>query len=399
MLENERELWGTFEHYVPLALARSVLLDVSRVQYRHVDEGMPPARLRELASQALAFGPDPFARVLPTFHRMVFLHALYDIALSFEHSPLIGCTVLALGPQATANGHPLVARAFDFEAGEVFDRDKAVFFVKEKGKIPFASVAWPGLVGVVTGMNGAGLYVSVNGARAGVPRTTGIPVVFSLREILSEASTTEEAIALLSRQTVMVSHLVFVADARGHFAVVERAPLAPAFVRASPEWPDPDRVVLTNHYEGPLRDDEKDHAVREHTSTMARRARGDELVASVPPHGGDVPRMVAMLRDHLCASGQACALGDRRTVDALIATHGVVADTEDRVLWVSSYPHLSGKFVKFDLKSVFTEGHDPQADGPQETLPEDPILQDGRYEAARAAPEHRQGEQGEQTQP
>ena len=34
--------------------------------------------------------------------------------------------------------------------GDIFDRRKALFLVRETGKIPFASVAWPGLVGVVS---------------------------------------------------------------------------------------------------------------------------------------------------------------------------------------------------------------------------------------------------------
>ena len=186
--------------------------------------GFPEARRREVAAEARAFTPDPFASHMPTYPRMVFLHALYDIALSFEHSPLLGCTAFGLGPEATADGHALFARAFDFEAADVFDRDKAVFVVREDGKIPFASVAWPGLVGVVTGMNAEGVAVAVNGGRAREPSTTGIPVAFSLREALESAHDTSEAIAILSRQNVMVSHLVFVGDAKGRFVVVERAP-------------------------------------------------------------------------------------------------------------------------------------------------------------------------------
>src|SRR5581483_5810202 len=93
----------------------------------------------------------------------------------------------------------------------------------------------------------------------------------------------------------------------------------------------------------------------------------------------DATGMVAILRDHQCAKGQACDLGDRRTIDALIATHGVVADATDRVLWVSKGPHLSGAFVKFDLRRVFDGKDDPNP----ETIAEDPILQDGRYAEGR----------------
>ena len=122
-----------------------------------MDRSFPEERKREIAAEALGFQPDPFASHLPTYHRLVFLHSLYDIALSFEHSPLIGCSAFVLGPGATRDGHTLLGRAFDFEAGDEFDRDKAVFFVRENGAIPFASVAWPGLVGVLSGMNAEGV--------------------------------------------------------------------------------------------------------------------------------------------------------------------------------------------------------------------------------------------------
>ncbi len=380
MRADEEELWGDFAHYVPVAAARALMMDMGRLQYRNVDRRFPEERRREIAAEAEGFQPDPFAIHLPTYHRLVFLHALYDIALSFEHSPLIGCSAFVLGPGATRDGHTLLGRAFDFEAGEQFDRDKVVFFVRGEQKIPFASVAWPGLVGVMSGMNAEGVAIVVNGARAGEPRTEGEPVVFALRDVLEHAHDVGEAVAILKAQPVMVSHLVLVADAKGGSAIVERAPDS-AWVRPAG---DPDRVPLTNHFEGPLAGDPKNLAVRAKTTTGARRARLDEILKGVGPHEADVPRAVGILRDHECAGGVACALGDRREIDALIATHGIVADTTDRVLWVSAGPHLSGAFVRFDLKTIFAPGHDPASDPPPDEIPADPILDDGRYATGRA---------------
>jgi isopenicillin-N N-acyltransferase like protein len=382
MMANETTLWRDFAHYVPLAPARALMMDLSRLRYRHLDRGLDEARRQEIAAEALAFSPDPFSSHMATYERMVFLHSLYDIALSFERSPLIGCSTFGLGPGATTNGHTLFARAFDFEAGDVFDQDKAVFFVRRDGTIPFASVAWPGLIGVMSGMNAEGVAVVVHGGRARTPLAEGEPVVFALRDVLEGAHDTNEAIAILRRQEVMVSHIVIVADARGHFAVVERAPGVDAFVRDS--FPDPDRIAVTNHFEGPLASDPKNAFVRAHTTTLARRARLDEMLAAVGSHEADVPRAISMLRDHQCVSGTACELGDRRAIDALIATHGIVADTTAHTLWVSAGPHLSGHFVRFDLDVELAPSHDPASDGEPETIGDDPILHDGRYDAARA---------------
>jgi hypothetical protein len=383
MVANEGVLWRDFAGFVPFSPARTLMMDLSRLRYRHVDQGFPDASRREIAAEALAFQPDPFEETLPTYQRMVFLHSLYDIALSFEHSPLVGCSTFGLGPEATRDGHTLLARAFDFEAGDVFDREKAVYFVRGDGVIPFASVAWPGLIGVMSGMNLEGVAVVVHGGRARDASTTGEPVVLMLREVLERAHDTAEAVAILARQTVMVSHIVIVADAHGRFAVVERAPGVVPFVRD--RFADPARVGVTNHFEGPLAADPKNQAVRASTSTLPRRARLDQLLAAVGPHEADVSRAVQMLRDHTCVGDDSCELGDRRAIDALIATHGIVADTTARVLWVSAGPHLSGEFVRFDLVAELSPSGSPTVDEPAETIAADPILRDGRYDRARAA--------------
>jgi hypothetical protein len=384
MAEDERVLWDGFVQLVPYAAARALMFDIGRVRYRDVALGFPDERRRELAAEARAFVPDPYAAHLPTYERMVMLHALYDISLGFERSPFLGCTAFGLGPEVTASGHALFARAFDFEAAEVFDRDKVVFLVHEDGKIPFASVAWPGFVGVVTGMNAEGVAVAVHGGRAREPSETGMPIAFSMREVLATAHDTSEATRILAGQQVMVSHIVFVGDAAGHFAVVERAPDVAAHVRTT--FNQPGRAAVTNHFEGPLAGDPRDDHVRATTTTLARRARIDELLAALPPKSASPSDALAILRDHGCAGG-ACPLGDRRAIDAFIATHGVVADLTSRELWVSEGPRLSGRFVRVDPATLVrrSDGQPPEIP-PEElvTLPEDPALRDGRYAAGRA---------------
>jgi isopenicillin-N N-acyltransferase like protein len=378
MRAGEAQLWAQYRHFVPWWLARVGIEDYSRLRFRHVDLGVPEARRREIAAEALAFQPDPFSHEMPTYQRLMFLYALYDIALPLETSPLIGCTSFGFDPEATADGHSLVARAFDFEAGDLLDRDKVVFLVREDGAIPFASVAWPGFVGVVTGMNAEGVVVTVHGGRARESVAEGIPVAFSLREVLERAHDTAEAVDILRSQHVMVSHIVFVADGAGHFAVVERAPGAPAYVRDAKKH---GTIAVTNHFEGPLASDPKNLRVRAATTTLARRTRVDELLDEVAPHTATPRRALAILRDHVCVGDDTCSLGDRRAIDALIATHGIVADATDRVLWVSAGPHLLGRFVKLDLRVLLAPDLDASDVPPPETMPEDPVLTERRWTA------------------
>jgi isopenicillin-N N-acyltransferase-like protein len=385
MIDDEQELYDGFAKAVPFAPARWAIMDLGRFRFRHVDRGIPSYYRDEIAGLAQGFAPDPFESILPSYHRFVFLYAVYDIALSFEHSPLIGCTTIDAGPEPAiaggdpTSGHVLLARAFDFEAGDTFDRDKVVFLVREPGRIPFASVGWPGFVGVVSGMNRDGVAMVVHGGRAGEPRAEGVPVVFSLREALATAHTTEEAVRVLASHPVLVSHIVIVTDANGDVAVVERAPGVEAFVRRAKG-----RLATTNHFEGPLANDPRDVSVREKTSTLPRRARADALLAELSPSPG-VAEMVALLRDRRDPQGNPLPLGDRRAIDALIATHGVVFDATARALWVSEAPHLLGRFVRFDLARLLADDYDPSSEKEAEvvTVPADPLLTSGAYDVMK----------------
>lgn len=379
MVENEGRLLGHFESTFRTPLVRTVLLDLAQFRFRGVEDGMSDARIREIAAGARAFQPDPYSDFFPTFQRFVYLNALYDIALSFEHSPLIGCTSFVLGDGASG---PLLARAFDFEVDPIFDTKKAVFLVRENGKIPFASVAWPGLLGVVSGMNAAGLAVVVHGGRAGPVKTVGEPVVHALRRVLSSARTTGEAIDALARGAPMVSHIVVVLDARGAGVVVERVPDSAQHVRRLGT-----RATVTNHMLGPYANDPKNLAVKEGTSTLDRLRRGEELLKNLGKHA-DVEAAVRLLRDRRKVGGGHLDLGDRRAIDALIATHGVVFNTRERELWVSEAPHLLGRFVRFDLRALLLEDYDATAPRSVVAIDADPLLGEKAYRAFVARRHH-----------
>lgn len=343
MVRTEASVWGALERLVPSALVRAALLDVARVRYRGLDRAMDSERLVELAAQAEAFSPDPFAGRAPTFERFVHLNALYDIALGFEGSPLVGCTSFVVAGPEVEGGGALLARNFDFEIDPVFDDRKVVFLVEPALGRRFASVAWAGLVGVISGLNEDGLAVVVHGARAGQPRETGEPLVHALRRVLTTSGDVPSAVLALAEREPMVSHLVVIADAAGRAVAVERVPGRPQHVR-----PLGSAAVVTNHLEGPASADPRNRAVERSTSTQARRARGEELLARrrTPV---TVAELTGWLRDRRGVGDVDLPPGDRRAIDADLAAHGVVLDTRARRLWVSRGPRLRGPMVAVDL--------------------------------------------------
>lgn len=374
MAAGDFHMLDLFATFVPSAALRSLLTGIVRARYRDVDHGFPPDRRAEIYGESVGYG-DRGPAFLSAYHRLVYLHALYDIALAFERSPLLGCTAFAAAGDATAGGttpgHTIVGRNFDLDVDPWFDVDKVVQIYEPAGRLAFASIAWPGMTGVVTGMNAAGIWVSVNGARAGAPQAGGVPVVFTTRAILEEAHTLDEAIAIATRDTPMASHMLLLADGTsGESAVVERAPgLAPAVRRAR-------TTIVANHYATPVfAADAKDAYVREHTSTLAREARLRELVE----HGGgriDPAAAVAILRDRAGSGDAVLPLGNRNALDALIATHSVVADLTAGVLWVSEGPHTLGVYRRIDVRARLA-AHAPPADERAGDIAADALMADG----------------------
>ncbi len=222
----------------------------------------------------------------------------------------------------------------------------------------------------------------MHGARGGSPQAEGEPVVHALRRVLSTAHDTEEALRALAEQPAMVSHIVILSDEQGRAAAVERMPGKPNFVRFLPS-----KAATTNHFEGPGAEDPKNLSVRAKTSTLPRRGRADELLARLPARlslSDAVNDAITVLRDRNGPGDRKLALGDRSAINALIATHGVVMDTKQRVLWVSESPHLLGRFVAFDLKRMLEPDYDPERAGELPASAEDPLLTSGDYGRFRA---------------
>jgi tetratricopeptide (TPR) repeat protein len=373
--EQEDYMFSELHHYVPSRIARFLIRAGVRVRYRNVADFLPQARREEIAG--LADGSlDRHGDFLPAYHRIVFYHALHDITQGLEQSPLLGCTAFAAAGPATPNGHLVIGRNFDFEGPEIFDREKSVLFAKPQGKIAFASVAWVGMSGAVTGLNAEGIYVSINAARTDDKGETGMPVEILVREILENARTLDEAITMVRKTPVMVPDFYLLGDGKsGESAVVERSPKRTEVRRSK------DVTVLANHALLPaFQSDTENDRLKRYLTSGARHRRVEELVKK--NHGQIDPRhALEILRDKKGEGGVPLGLGNRNALDAIIATHGVVVDASSLILWVGEGPHLLGKFRAFDLrKELLGEDRPPPQD-----LPSDPIADSDEYRAFRDA--------------
>jgi len=159
----------------------------------------------------------------------------------------LGCSTLIIEPEKSATGGPLFGRNFDFPALGLLDKYSLVTVIRPQGKHAFAAVGYPGLVGVLSGMNDAGLAVATldvyeSGNKSPKFEPTGVPLMLVFRQILEECTTLAEAEQLLKRTKATTWANLAVCD-RQHGAVFEITPTAVA-------RRDPSNSVLpcTNHF-------------------------------------------------------------------------------------------------------------------------------------------------------
>src|SRR5262249_26832557 len=129
-------------------------------------------------------------------------HAVLDVGApalrsgeTDRHSLARSLTVVA--QQAQAPARVWIGRVFALpglaDGGD--SAEPVVTIAHPDGKIAWAAIGWPGLVGVVSGVNAEGIAVMVNPARTADVRPTRAarPVSLVARTVLEQAKTLDEA--------------------------------------------------------------------------------------------------------------------------------------------------------------------------------------------------------------
>lgn len=326
-----------------------------RIFNRNLGEHVPEEYRREIYARSLYCSHD-FDAIGTPYERQLNYHAAHDIGHAMSQYMLVGCSSFAAWGSMSADGKPVVGRNFDFYMGDGFARNKIVTFCRPETGYPFASVGWAGMVGVLSGMNAAGLTVTINAAKGSMPLASATPISILAREILQHAATIGEALAIARSRDTFVSESLLIASARdGRAAIIEKTPYKTALFEGEGEY-----VVCTNHYQSPeFADDGYNRENIALTDSPGRFARLDELMAAHAPLA--VPAAVAMLRDRCGAGGKDIGLGNECSVNQSIAHHSVVFRPAELRMWVSTAPWQDGAYVCYDLGAILRDP-DPTAD-------------------------------------
>ena len=306
------------------------------------------------------------------YERQLNYHSAHDLGHAMQDYMLVGCSSFATWGTQSADSSLLIGRNFDFYVGDAFAENKQVaFYVPEQG-YRFASVGWPGMIGVLSGMNETGLTVTINAAKSAVPTGSATPISILTREILQYAATIDEAFAIAQKRETFVSESILIGSAKdGKTAIIEKSPEKTVLFTGK----EANRLICTNHYQSEeFSKDERNMENIRTSDSPYRFARLTELINEDLPI--DVSKAASILRDHKGLQNTDLGLANEMAINQFIAHHSVIFQPEKRLMWVSTSPWQCGKYVAYDLNKIFKDTIDWQHEiySSDLTIPEDKFI-------------------------
>ena len=292
---------------------------------------------------------DDFNFVCEPYERQMNYHSAHDLGHAMQDYMLVGCSSFAAWDTCSANGDLIVGRNFDFYIGDDFARNRVVVLCSPDNGYRFASISWPGMIGVMSGMNETGLTVTINAAKSAMPTSSATPISILTREILQYASTIDEALAIANRHKTFVSESILIGSAAdGCAAVIEKSPEKTALFTTDSSF-----IISTNHYQSvTFADDPRNIENIATSDSPYRLKRLSQLLHRKFPI--DAADAVSILRDHKGLNDSIIGWTNEAALNQFIGHHSVVFDANKLIMWISTSPWQAGQYIAYDLAKIFS---------------------------------------------
>lgn len=354
LYRQEKNLVELYRELIPSRALQKMFEIFSIATFQGLESVLEKWMLDEMWGVSQSASPE-FNGFASPFARQVAYHGIHEIGQLFVDLAPLGaaCTFVSY----PYRGNWFVGRTFDFEGGRIFDEEKVVKWVYPESGYKFVSVIWTGMVGAVSAVNEKGIYVSINAAGSSDVNVRGLPSTLLVSKVMREAATLEEALKIFRDTPSMITDIYMVLDSKANrLFKVEKSALRLDMTELK------EAKAVANHLESAVfKDDEFNKVRREAYTSTYRQKRAQALLEDMKAKGqGSTAEVVATLVEILRDKGvdsdaKALHLGNRRAIDALIAAHGVVFDSKDRVLYVTQGPSMQGAFKAYDIERSFEE--------------------------------------------
>lgn len=170
---------------------------------------------------------------------ILLLNVIDDLA---NNSPR--CSALAAGGSRTGDGRYLLGRNLDYPLfTDVMVRQLRLFLLEPAQGLPLASLAWPGYVGVCTGMNRAGVALAQLTAMSLDRSLKGIPAALRFRQALEGGSDVPGAARLILEAPGTIGNNLVLCSP------TEAAALEISARQGASRYPRGGLLLATNHYQ------------------------------------------------------------------------------------------------------------------------------------------------------
>jgi hypothetical protein len=277
------------------------------------EQRVSPEHLAEVNALAAESGVEP--------RQMLLAQCFLDLSV------MTACSTVTLPADASPDGVARFGRNLDFPGFDIADKATVVMVYRpQDGRNAFVAVGWPGMCGVLSGMNEHGLVLANMEVKRGMRLPTAMPYILLYRTVLERCKTVDEAVALLQRTPRQTANNLMLMDAAGGRAVVEITPDSVHVRRAD----DGQALISTNHQRG-----------EQTWDSTGRCPRYDSLLSASKGGYGkiDVATLEGMLAD---------ASQGKMTLQSM------VFEPSTRTMYLSAGANAArGTFHRLDLKPLF----------------------------------------------
>lgn len=346
--KQEVAFFSMVEDFISSSTKLTFLNNFLKIYNRKIYQNIPNEYLSEIYGISRYAGEEHHV-IANKYQRCLSLHSAHDIGHALQDLMLVGCSSMAVWGDKSADGSMILGRNFDFYAGDQFAEEKIISFIRPEKGIPYMSISWPGMIGVVSGMNLEGLTITINAGKSKIPLKAKTPISILTREILQYASTIEEAIEIAQKRQVFVSESIMVGSAKDKNAVI---------IEISPknfgvyQVQNSNQLVCSNHFQSEAYKKDKRNIRHKATShSEYRYERMEELIQEKDKLNPQ--KMVDILRDTRGLNEKEIGYGNEKALNQLLGHHSIVFKPEQKIVWVSTNPYQLGEFVAYDLNEIF----------------------------------------------